>query len=78
MATVSKAWEETVRRKKGYVLPSLRASLMDAGEIVGTCEPPDTRAAAEDASEQPAPTIALTPAPLNASWIRCNAPIRPC
>eukprot|EP00966_Prymnesium_polylepis_P316672 7316886-Prymnesium_polylepis.1 len=34
-------------------------------------------AAGADAPEQPAPMIAATPSPLNASRVRCRAPIRP-
>eukprot|EP00966_Prymnesium_polylepis_P334656 7390034-Prymnesium_polylepis.2 len=43
---------------------------------MGTRKPPATCAAVRDAPEQPAPMIALTPWPENASLVRCKAPVK--
>eukprot|EP00966_Prymnesium_polylepis_P097657 2261888-Prymnesium_polylepis.1 len=42
---------------------------------MGTLDAPATCAAVTDATEHPAPMIALTPCPLNAVRVRCSAPI---
>eukprot|EP00966_Prymnesium_polylepis_P034611 804892-Prymnesium_polylepis.1 len=65
-----------VRRKYGYFLPSLNAGLSEIGEMMGTSDAPATSAAVIDASEQPAPMIALTPVPLKTSRASRSAPTR--
>eukprot|EP00966_Prymnesium_polylepis_P001151 26126-Prymnesium_polylepis.2 len=53
-----------MRRKLGYVRPSLRAGLVDDGDTIGMLDVASNSCdAAIEASEQPAPTMALTPRP---------------
>eukprot|EP00966_Prymnesium_polylepis_P050408 1166756-Prymnesium_polylepis.1 len=61
------ASDAVVRRKYGKDVPSLSAALRDEGEIIGVRVFAEICAAIEDAAEHPAPRIALTPAPSNAS-----------
>eukprot|EP00966_Prymnesium_polylepis_P069685 1620433-Prymnesium_polylepis.1 len=64
-----------VLRKKGYLLPSPNEGLLDDGEMIGAWEPAATCAAVEEASEQPAPMIALTPSPWNADCVSDSAAV---
>eukprot|EP00966_Prymnesium_polylepis_P229229 5304925-Prymnesium_polylepis.1 len=76
MVIAPKASDGMVRRKNGYLLPSLRSGLVEEAEMIGTLEPAATCAAVTDAEEQPAPMSALTPWLSNASLVRCIASIR--
>eukprot|EP00966_Prymnesium_polylepis_P178908 4142497-Prymnesium_polylepis.1 len=76
MPTAVTSSEAHVLKKKGYVEPSLRAGLWDAGEMMGTLDPPATCAAVSDAVEHPAPMIALTPSSPNAYCVRYRAACR--
>eukprot|EP00966_Prymnesium_polylepis_P320387 7376771-Prymnesium_polylepis.1 len=61
--------------KYGYALPSLSSGPVDVGETIGTRAPVATCAAAADALEHPAPTMALTPSPLNAACVSSSAAV---
>eukprot|EP00966_Prymnesium_polylepis_P231911 5365152-Prymnesium_polylepis.1 len=75
---VRTSFDITVRRKNGYCLPSLRCTDVEEGETIGTWYPADICEADWVATEQPAPTIASTPAP-PLSWgrRRWSAPKKP-
>eukprot|EP00966_Prymnesium_polylepis_P308946 7138897-Prymnesium_polylepis.3 len=61
MPTAPRASDGIVRRKYGNSTPLLRDGLEDAGEMIGTREPPATWAAGTEAPEHPAPMMAWTP-----------------
>eukprot|EP00966_Prymnesium_polylepis_P111756 2585329-Prymnesium_polylepis.1 len=66
--------DDIVRKNMGYDSPLLSSGLPDDGETMGTLAADATCAAVTDAVLQPAPTMALTPAPLKASRISASAP----
>ena len=68
--------EGTVRKKKGYSSPSLRALLVDVGEMSGTPLIVAAPLALTDAPEHPAPMIAETPCLSNANQFRTIVPFK--